>query len=121
MRSSSTEAIANAGKNEIPVPLLRVLAPDAVLCTDGWPFYAGIAKDADIASFALVGGCRVKGIPKSAHFNTVNSQIDRFRTFMRPFRESASKYRVAYGRCFVARDNRSLDFRSVFNMFLAAA
>lgn len=53
LRSSSTEAIANAGKNEIPVPLLRVLAPDAVLCTDGWPFYAGIAKDADIARFAL--------------------------------------------------------------------
>ena len=117
----SFEAIADAGKKEISVPLLRVLAPDAVLCTDGWPACAGTAKDADMARFALVDGRRIEGMPKSAHINTVNSQIDRFRTFMRPFRGSASKFRTAYGRWFAERDNRGRDFRSVFNTFLAAA
>ena len=35
----SFEAIANAGKKEISVPLLRVLERGPVLCADGWPPY----------------------------------------------------------------------------------
>ena len=112
------EAVADAGQEEISIPLLRVLAPDAVLCTDGWKTYAKVARDADIAHFSLVKGRRAKGMPLSAHLNTVNSQIDRFRTFLKPFRGPTSKYRGAYGRWFAARDNVNRTYRSVFNLML---
>ena len=114
------EAIGDAGYDEISAPLLSVMAPDAILCTDGWATYGSIARDANIAHFALPKGRREKGMPESAHINTVNSQIARFRTFLKPFRGPASKFRRAYGRWFAARDNADRDFGSVFSMFLCA-
>ncbi|WP_371036662.1 IS1595 family transposase [Rhodosalinus sp. FB01] len=99
------EAIADAGQAAISGALLPVMAPDAVLCTDGHATYERIAKDERIPHFALNGGRRSKRAPRSHHINTVNALIGRFRTFMQPFCGPASKNLAAYGRWHAARDN----------------
>lgn len=52
------EAIADAGQAAISGALLPVMAPDAVLCTDGNATYERIAKDERIPHFALNAGRR---------------------------------------------------------------
>ena len=50
------EGIADAGQAAISFALLPVMAPDAVLCTDGFVTCERIAKDARIPHFALTAG-----------------------------------------------------------------
>lgn len=114
------EAIANAGQAEISSVLLPVMAPDAVLCTDGHTTYERIAKDERIPHFALNAGRRSKRTPRSHHINTVNALIGRFRSFMQPFCGPASKNLGAYGRWHAARDNVGRSHRDVLRLLLAA-
>ena len=99
------EAIADAGQAAISGALLPVMAPDAVLCTDGFVTYERIAKDERIPHFALNAGRRSKRTPRSHHINTVNALISRFRAFMQPFCGPASRNLAAYGRWHAARNN----------------
>jgi transposase-like protein len=92
------EAIADAGQAAIFGALLPVMAPDAVLCTDGHATYEPIAKDERIPHFVLNAGRRSKRTPRSHHINTVNGLIGRFRSFMQPFCGPASRNLAAYGR-----------------------
>ena len=79
------EAIADACRTAISGALLPVMAPDALLCTDGHATYERIAKDARIPHFALGAGRRSKRTPRSHHIDTVTALIGRFRTFMQRF------------------------------------
>jgi hypothetical protein len=81
------------------------MAPDAVLCTDGFVTYERIAKDERIPHFALNAGRRTTRTPRRHHINTVNALISRFRAFMQPFCGPASKNLAAYGRWHAARNN----------------
>ena len=76
------EVIADAGQAAISGALLPVMAPDAVLCTDGFVTYERIAKDERIPHFALNAGRRTKRTPRSHHIDTVNALISRFRAVM---------------------------------------
>lgn len=75
------EAITDTGQAAIAGALLPLLAPDAVLCTDGHVTYERIAKDGKIPHFAVSGARRSK---RAHHINTVNALIGRFRAFMQP-------------------------------------
>ena len=114
------EAIANAGQPAISGALLPVMAPDAVLCTDGHATYGRIAKDERIPHFALNAGRRSKRTPRSHHINTVNALIGRFRAFMRPFCGPASRNLAAYDRWHAARDNLGRGHRHVLGLLLAS-
>lgn len=115
------EAIANAGQTAISAALLPVMAPDAVLCTDGQATYGRIAKDERIPHFMLVAGHRTKRIPKTHHINTVNALISRFRVFMRPFCGPSSENLLAYGRWYAARDNAGRSHRDVLSLLLPSS
>lgn len=114
------EAIADAGQVAISGALLPVMAPDAVLCTDGHASYERIAKDERIPHFALNGGRRSKRTPRSHHINTVNALIGRFRAFMQPFCGPASKNLAAYSRWHAARDNAATSYLDVLRLLLAS-
>ncbi len=114
------EAIADAGQAAISGALLPVMAPDAVLCTDGHATYERIAKDERIPHFALNAGRRSKRTPRSHHINTVNALIGRFRGFMQPFCGPASKHLAAYGRWHAARDNAGRSYHDVLRLLLAS-
>ena len=117
----AVEAIADAGQPAISGALLPVLAPDAVLCTDGHATYERIAKDERIPHFALNAGRRSKRTPRSHHINTVNALIGRFRAFMQPFCGPASKNLAAYGRWHAARENGATSYLDVLTPLLASA
>lgn len=110
------EAIADAGQTAISGALLPVMAPDAVLCTDGHATYERIAKNERIPHLALNAGRRFKRTPRSHHINTVNALIGRFRAFMQPFCGPASKNLAAYGRWHAARDDASRDYADVLGV-----
>jgi transposase-like protein len=112
------EAIANASQTAISGALLPVMAPDAVLCTDGHATYERIAKDERIPHFALNAGRRSRRTPRSHHINTVNALIGRFRAFMQPFCGPASRNLGAYGRWHAARDNAVRGHRDVLRLLL---
>ena|SRR5680860_760101 len=114
------EAVADAGQAAISGALLPVMAPDAVLCTDGHATYERIAKDERIPHFALNAGRRSKRTPRSHHINTVNALIGRFRAFMQPFCGPASKNLAAYGRWHAARDNADRSYGDVLRLLLAS-
>jgi len=114
------EAIADAGQAAISGALLPVMAPDAVLCTDGHATYERIAKDQRIPHFALNAGRRSKRTPRSHHINTVNALIGRFRGFMQPFCGPASRNLAAYGRWHAARDNVGRSHRDVLSLLLVS-
>jgi hypothetical protein len=52
-RHRAFEAFADAGQAAISGARLPVMAPDALLCTDGFVSYERIAKDEHISHFAL--------------------------------------------------------------------
>ena len=114
------EAIADAGQAAISGALLPVMAPDAVLCTDGFVTYERIAKDERIPHFALTAGRRTKRTPRSHHINTVNALIGRFRAFMQPFCGPASKNLAAYGRWHAARSNADRSYLDALRLLLAS-
>ena len=114
------EAIADAGQSAISGALLPVMAPDAVLCTDGFVTYERIAKDACIPHFALNAGRRTERTPRSHHINTVNALISRFRGFMQPFCGPASKNLAAYGRWHGARSNADRSYLHAISLLLAS-
>jgi transposase-like protein len=114
------EAIADAGQAAISGALMPMMAPDAVLCTDGHATYERIAKDERIPHFALNAGRRSKRTPRSHHINTVNALIGRFRAFMQPFCGPASKNLAAYGRWHAARDNADRSHRDVLRLLLSS-
>ena len=96
------------------------MAPDAVLCTDGFVTYERIAKDARIPHFALNAGRRTERTPRSDHINTVNALISRFRAFMQPFCGPASKNLVAYGRWHAARNNADRSYTDALKLLRCA-
>lgn len=100
--------------------LLPVMAPDAVLCTDGHVTYEAIARDERISHFVLVSGRRPKRTPRSHHIDTVNALIGRFRESMQPFRGPASKTLAAYGRWHAARENADRSYLEVLRLLLAS-
>jgi hypothetical protein len=114
------EAIADADQAAISGALLPVLAPDAVLCTDGFVTYERIAKDERIPHFVLNAGRRTKRTPRSHHINTVNALISRFRAFMQPFCGPASKNLAAYGRWYAARNNAGPSYLDALRPLLAS-
>ena len=114
------EAISDAGQKAISGVLLPVMAPDAVLCTDGFVTYERIAKDERIPHFALNAGRRTKCTPRSHHINTVNALISRFRAFMQPFCGPASKNLATYGRWHAARNNADRSYLDVLRLLLAS-
>lgn len=114
------EAVADAGQAAISSALLPVMAPDAVLCTDGHATYERIAKVERIPHFALNAGRRSKRTPRSHHINTVNALIGRYRAFMQPFCGPASKNLAACGRWHAARDNVGRNHRDVLRLLLAS-
>ena len=114
------EAISDAGQKAISGALLPVMAPDAVLCTDGFVTYQRIAKDERIPHFALNAGRRTKRTPRSHHINTVNALISRFRAFMQPFCGPASKNLAAYGRWHAARNNADRSYLDALRLLLAS-
>ena len=114
------EAIADAGQAAISGALLPVMAPDAVLCTDGFVTYERIAKDEPILHFVLNAGRRTKRTPRSHHINTVNALISRFRAFMQPFCGPASKNLAAYGRWHAARNNADRSYLDALRLLLAS-
>ena len=117
----AVEVIANAGQAAISGALLPVMAPDAVLGTDGLAATCEpIAKDERIPDFALNARRRSKRTPRSHHINTVNALICRFRTFMQPFCGTSSKDLAAYGRWHAARDNADRSYRDVLTRLLAS-
>jgi len=114
------EAIADAGQAAISGALLPVMAPGAVLCTDGHATYERIAKDERIRHFTLNAGRRSKRTPRSYHINTVNGLISRFRSFTQPFCGPASSNLAAYGRWHAARDNVGRSNRNVLKLLLVS-
>jgi len=114
------EAISDAGQKAISSALLPVMAPDAVLCTDGFVTYERIAKDERIPHFALNAGRRTKRTPRSHHINTVNALISRFRAFMQSFCGPASKNLAAYGRWHAARNNADHSYLDALRLLLAS-
>lgn len=78
-------------KKEILASLTPVLAPDAVLCTDGSSAMAGAAAHLGIEHHALVGtkGKRVRG---PWHVQNVNAYHSRLKGWMRRFRGIATSY-----------------------------
>ena len=113
------EAIADAGQAAISGALLPVMAPDAVLCTDGHVTYEAIARDERIPHFVFVAGRRSRRTPRSHHINTVNALIGRFRAFMQPFCGPASKNLAAYGRWHAARNNTDRSYLDTLRLLLA--
>jgi len=81
------------------------MAPDAVLCTDGFVTDERIAKDEHIPHVALNAGRRSKRTLPSHHITTVTAPISRFRAFMQPFCGPASRTLAADGRRHAARNN----------------
>jgi len=110
------ETIADAGQTPISGALLPVMAPDAVLCTDGFATYERIAKDERIPHNALNGRRRSKRTPRSHHINTVNALIGRFRAFMQPLCGPASKNLAAYGRWHAARHDADRSYLDVLRL-----
>lgn len=113
------EAIADAGQAAISGALLPVMAPDVVLCTDGFVTYERIAKDERIPHFALNAGRRSKRTPRSHLINTVNTLIGQFRAFMQPFCGPAPKNLAAYGRWHAARNNAGRSYLDAIRLLLA--
>lgn len=114
------EAVANVSLPSISAALLPIMAPDAVLCTDGHLTYEQLAKATQIPHFALNGGKRSRRTPKTHHINTVNSLIGRYRVFIGPFCGPATKYLTAYGRWYAARENSDRNYLSIFRHFSGA-
>jgi transposase-like protein len=115
------EAIPSVSLPDVQAVLLPVMAPDAVLCTDGHATYERISKDNKIPHFILNRGRRNKTDPRSHHINTVGSLQGRYREFMDPFCGPATLNLKAYGRWFAARENARGDYVSFFKRFLEAS
>ncbi len=111
---------ADAGQAAVSGALLPVMAPDAVLCNDGFVTYERIAKDARIPRFALNAGRRTERTPRSHHINTVNALVSRFRAFMQPFCGPASRNLAAYGRWHAARNNVDRPYLHALRLLLAS-
>lgn len=114
------EAIHRVTEQEVSAALLPVMAPDAVLCTDGHVTYEKIAKVTRMTHFALNGGRRSRSTPKTHHINTVNALISRYRDFIRPFCGPASRNLRGYGRWHAARENRDRNYLTIFKALLNA-
>ena len=100
--------------------LLRVMAQDAVLSTDGHATDERIAKDERIPHFAFNAARRSKRTPRSHNINTVNALIGRFRAFMQPFCGPASRNLAACGRWHAARDNADRRYLDMLRQLLAS-
>ena len=83
--------LERCSKHEIRAALAPVLAPDAVLCTDGSSAMASAAAEIGIEHHALnmTTGRRVRG---PWHIQNVNAYHSRFKGWMRRFRGVATHY-----------------------------
>lgn len=89
--SSTDFILGRASKREILASLATVLAPDAVLCTDGSSAMATAAADMGIEHHALnmSSGPRVRG---AWHIQNVNAYHSRLKGWLRRFRGVATSY-----------------------------
>lgn len=83
--------LGRASKREIMASLATVLAPDAVLCTDGSSAMATAAAEMGIEHHALnmSTGSRVRG---AWHIQNVNAYHSRLKGWLRRFRGVATSY-----------------------------
>lgn len=79
------------------------LGPDPVLCTDGDPAYAKLARSRHIPHYVLNAKSGPRVISKAFHIQNINNLHSRFEGFMRPFCGPATKHLPAYSAWFIAR------------------
>lgn len=100
-RSGTTvsQVIPNVSAEALSASLGPVLAPDAILVTDGHAAYPPCAKALGVQHEAanLSAGQRVRG---PVHIQTVNSRHSQLKAFLRPFRGVATRYLDSYLRWF---------------------
>lgn len=80
---------------EVSAVLQPVVAGDAILCTDGSPMLASVARQLQLAHEALnlKAGVRVRG---PWHIQNVNAYHSRFKRWMRRFHGVATSYLPSY-------------------------
>lgn len=80
---------------EVSAVLQPVVAGDAILCTDGSPMLASVARQLQLAHEALnlKAGVRVRG---PWHIQNVNAYHSRFKGWMRRFHGVATSYLTSY-------------------------
>lgn len=91
---------------EVSTVLQPVVAPDAILCTDGSLMLASVAKGLHLAHEALnlTGGIRVRG---PWHIQNVNAYHSRFKNWLHRFHGVATSYLPSYLGWFRAVDRFS--------------
>ena len=104
------KAIGDVSQPTISAALLPIMAPDAVLCTDGLATYGKIAKDERIPHFMLVKGRRNKNTPKTHHINDRARPHRAVPGFPGPVLRSGL---TAYRRWHAARDDADRDHHAV--------
>ena len=77
-------------------------APGTILCTDGSPALAGLAKREKLTHKAIIGSKNMVLKNKAYHIQTVNAAHSQIRTKMAKFRGVATKYLQNYLNWFVA-------------------
>jgi len=87
----------------IATALLRRIAPDSFLLSDGAPQYGAIARQAGLGYWMLVAGPRSRYTPANYHLNTVNGLHARWKGFRRPFCGPATKNLAGYARWIICR------------------
>jgi transposase-like protein len=79
------------------------ISRDAVLCSDGDGAYGPFARAHGLAHYRLDATRGPKLIQAAFHIQTVNNLHSRFKAFMRPFCEPATKFLHIYIAWFIAR------------------
>lgn len=101
--AKSFQRIANRSNSTIHAALLPIVAPDAVLCSDGAQAYAAFAGSLGIEHFASKTKPARKTASATHHIQTVNNLHAQFGAFIAPFRGPATKYLDGYLQWFVGR------------------
>lgn len=100
------QRIAGRSNGTILMALTPIIAPDAVLCTDGMKAYATFSQARGIEHFVIKTKPGQKTASTTHHIQNINNLHSRYDTFIKPFRGPASKYLSGYLQWFIARINK---------------
>lgn len=101
------ERIPDRRSITIDAALWPVVAPDAVLCSDGAAAYTIFARKHSLAHFQVHNAPGKRLATPAHHIQNVNALHSRYKAFIRPFKGPASKYLEGYLRWFLVQNERS--------------
>ena len=102
-RATIVQHLETYSEEAIHKVMKTIVAPDALLCTDGFGYYTTLARKRGVTHVQLIANRQERVRDGAFHIQNVNAFTSNLKTWMRKFRGVATKHLQKYlqWRCFV--------------------